>query len=40
MNNGWHEHRNADGDFGIRIHFLGFDRNRRFAAYLVIRKRA
>jgi hypothetical protein len=35
----WHEHRNGDGGFGIRIRFLVFERTRQFAGYSVIRKR-
>jgi hypothetical protein len=37
---GWHEHRNVHGGFGIRIRFLVFDRNRQCAESLVIRKHA
>jgi hypothetical protein len=40
INDGWHEHRDAVGGFGIRIRFLVFDRNRQCAARLVTRKRA
>ena len=36
---GWHEHRDADGGFGIRIRFLVFARNEQCAAFSVIRKR-
>jgi hypothetical protein len=39
MNDGWLEHRNAAGGFGIRIHLLVFDQNRQCAGFLVIRKR-
>jgi len=40
MTDGWHEHRNVDGGFGIHIRFLVFDLNRQCAAFLVTRKRA
>ena len=40
MTDGWHEHRNVDGGFGIRIRFLVFDRNRQCAESSVIRKHA
>ena len=40
MTDGWHEHRNVDGGFGIHIGFLVFDQNRQCAAFLVTRKRA
>jgi hypothetical protein len=39
MNYGWHEHRNGDGGFGMRIRSLAFDRDGQCAAFLVIRKR-
>ena len=35
MTDGWHEHRNVDGGFGIHIRFLVFDLNRQCAAFLV-----
>jgi hypothetical protein len=40
INDGWHEHRDAAGGFGIRIRFLVFGRDRQCAGFSVIRKRA
>jgi hypothetical protein len=39
MTDQWHEYRNVDGGFGIRIRFLVFERARQCAGYSVIRKR-
>jgi hypothetical protein len=40
MTFGWHEHRDATGDFGIRIRSQAFARSRRCGEFSVIRRRA
>jgi len=40
MNDGWHEHRNGGGGFGIRMGFLVSNLKRQCAGFSVIRKRA